>query len=366
MTDQKSDPAAPDGSAKDGGPAFASLRDRLVAARPGAVVIAAERVGLIRFDLPVRGRRRRIQAAPFAIEDRLSEPPASLHCALHPGIRPPEALAAVVRHDAMPDRPAAPVLVETMAVPAPPARDGRTAWAAWREGPRVVVRVSDGSGFAARSDQLAILWRIAGRPALTSLAGPLPDPLEAEDLSHAPPPPDAADLAFDLRQGALSADARDWPTVARIAAAAVVAGLVLHLGIAALDRAALARIAAADRAEVEIRLAERLPGASLGMGVPALVERLAPAPAAPSGSAFLPLLGASAAALLGDAPDLDVQRLSWDAASGDLVMDVTAASLEDLQRIERRLSERGLAVSSGAATAGDGTARADLRIGAAP
>ena len=250
-----------------------------------------------------------------------------------------------------------------MAISTPQADDGQTAWAVWKEGERAVVRVSDGTGFAVRADFLPTLWQMAGRPSLSSLAEPLSGGMEAVDLSHAAPDPDVSDVKFDLRQGEFAADARDWPDIARIAASAVGIGLAVHLGIAVADRAALGRIAERDSAAIEARLASRLPGATLAMGLPALVDRLAPAPEMSPGSDFLPLLGQSAAALLGDAPELDVQRLSWDADSGDLVIDITTASLEDLQRIERRLSDAGLSVASGTATAADGAARADIRIG---
>lgn len=345
---------------------LAALRERVHARLPGASVLAAGAVALMPLDLPVRGRRQRLQAAPFALEDRLSMPLDRLHVALHPAHGGVAALAAIVDRHRMPSNAAGPVLAETLAVPVPAAAPGDTAWAVWRSGDRAVVRVSDGSGFGCAADMLDPLWTLAGKPAVSRLADPLPETMGAADLSQAPPPPDAADLGFDLRQGAFASGGRHWPSTLRLAATVAGLGLAAHLALAVADRMALGRIARAEVAAAEARLEERLPGARLSLGLPALLDRLAPRAEAATGSAFLPLFSDTAQALLADAPPADVQRLTWDARTGILVLDVTAGSLEDLQAIERSLADRQLAVETGVATAEDGVARADLRIGGAP
>ena len=358
-------PAA--GGPPEGGPSpFASLGDRIAGGiAPGASVVPAERVTLLRVDLPLRGRAKRLEALPFAIEDRLAVPVETLHCALHPGAADGGALAAVIDRAAMEDADGA-VVPETMAVPAPPAEDGRAAWAVWREGERAVVRVSDGTGFAARADSLPALWALAGRPPVLRLRDGLPEEMGAVDHSDAPPPPAAEDLRFDLRQGAFAPGGRHWPATARIAAGIVLAGMLAHLGLALADRAALSQIADAEAARAGARLEARLPGVPEDIEPAALVDRLVPRTAADGGSAFLPLLTETAAALMIDAPRTEVQRLTWDGRSDELLLDVTAGSLEGLQEIERTLIAAGLPARSGVATADDGVARAEIRIGPRP
>ncbi len=357
-----------DASATVGPVPFASLAGR-IAARGGAdaSVIAAERVTLLVVDLPLRGRSKRLQALPFAIEDRVAAPVDALHCALRPGAAAGAGLAAVIDRAAMAEAEGAgPVIPETMAVPAPPEDGGRAAWAVWREGERAVVRASDGTGFAARAESLPALWAIAGRPAVLRLREELPPEMGAVDLSDDPPPPDPDDLRFDLRQGAFSPGGRHWPGTARIAAGIVLAGLLVHLALALTDRAALARIAAAADGRAGDRLEQRLPGVPAAIGSAALVDRLVPQARAAGGSAFLPLLNEAAAALLIEAPRTQVRRLTWDAPSGELLLDVTAGSLEDLQAIERTLVAAGLPTRSGVATADQGAARAEIRVGPRP
>lgn len=357
----------PGGSA---GRDFQALSDRLRSALgPDVAIVPAESVTLMRVDLPVSGTRRRLQALPFALEDRLAVPVETLHVALHPGAAGPGALAVILARGVMAGAAAARgrVTAETLAIPAPrPAEAGGTAWAVWREGQRAVIRCSDGTGFAARADSLPMLWSLAGKPALTSLGAALPTSLPAADLSRDPPLPDAADLRLDLRQGAFARGQGAWKGLARAAAVLVGLGLLAHLGIAAADRVALSRIASAETARANEMLDDRAPGLTLDAGLPALMRRLEPSPDAPQRSAFLPLMAETGGALLSDAPQLSVQRLSWDAASGELLLQISAGSLEALQAIETAIGNAGLNVSSGVATAGDGGARADFRIGGPP
>lgn len=345
---------------------FQVLSDRLRARiGPAVAIVPAECVTLMRAVLPVSGTRRRLQALPFALEDRLSVPIESLHVALHPRAAGSDALAVIVSRSLMSRASAGPgqVTAETFAIPAPrPAEAGGAAWAVWREGQRAVIRCSDGTGFAARADALPSLWALAGKPALTSLGTALPAGLPATDLSRDPPAPDAVDLRLDLRQGDFAKGQAAWADLFRAAASLVGLGLLAHLGIALSDYAAISRIATEERARAEEMLDARMPGLTLDVGLPALMRRLSPAPAAPERSAFLPLIAETGRALLSDAPQLSVQRLSWDAASGALLLQVSAGTLEDLQGIETALADRGMTVTSGVATAGDGAARADFRV----
>jgi general secretion pathway protein L len=336
------------------------LRARIAAARGArAHVLPAERAPLMRVELPVRGWRKRLRALPFALEEHLAQPIEQVHCALHPGRTGGAALACVVARTEMPEGDA-PVLSEALALPTPDGADG-PAWLVWQEDARAVVRASDGTGFASRADALAALWGAAGRPALTVHGDPPPPGLPARHEAGEPPAAESSDLRFDLRQGAYGQDARHWPATLKIAALAAGLGLLAHLGLALADRAALAQVLRAETSALDTRLASRMPGATTALGGDALLARLAPRPPAATGSDFLPLLTRAAAALEA-APALDLRRLTW-AADGRLALDVIAGSLEALQAIERALAEAGLAVETGTATAGDGSARAEIRIG---
>lgn len=345
--------------------AQSTLAQRVAEAAGAADVLPAEHVTLMCADLPVRGRRR-LQILPFALEDRVPVPVEGLHFALHPGHGAP-ALVAVVDRGVMSSAEGGRRLIpETMGLPAPESPQGQTVWAVWAEGERAVVRVSDGTGFAARIEQVEPLWHAAGSPELT-IYGPAAPPglAEAGQAVSALPDPDPGDLIFDLRQGEY-ASARDrWPRAARRSAAVVAAGLLAHLAIAGADAFALSRIAAEERDHAERLLEARLPGATPTLDLPAVMQRLVPQ-TGPEGSDFLPLIARSAAVFVAGVPGIELRRLSWDATSGEMLLTVTASSLENIQTVERLLTDEGLSAESGVATVADGMARADLRIASRP
>src|SRR5689334_14006904 len=70
---------------------------------PATVLVPTEQVRLLAVDLPVQGRARRLEALPFAIEDRIAEPLESVHIALGVELAPKRHLVGVVRHDVMAD-----------------------------------------------------------------------------------------------------------------------------------------------------------------------------------------------------------------------------------------------------------------------
>lgn len=344
-------------------------------------VIPAECVSLFALELPVRGTAKRLAALPFALEEELAAPLEQMHVALGPEAGPQGAAAGTVPDPSAPPRVLAaavarevmvimaarhgkgPVLPEMLAVPRPdPAPDGAARWAVWRTGARCVLRLSDGTGFALRTDMLAPLWERAGRPAVVSMGEALPKSFGAEDLSAAPPPPDPVDLSFDLAQGAFAEGVSGWGRTARLAAIAAAMAGAAHLALLFADVTALGRIAQAERLRAQEAVAAVLPGVTVGPQTAPLLSRLAPVAAAPAGSAFLPLLGASADALLGARPAPGFRRLSFSAAEPRLTVLVEASGLEALQSLEQLLREGGLEVATGAATAADGAAQAEFRI----
>ena len=366
-------------------------------AAPRAVV-PAEAVSLMVVDLPVRSDRQRLAALPFAIEDRIATPIEGTHMALGPApdpARPARRLAAVLSRDAMRAAlaaapPGAMIVPETLSIPRPlpggggdgagapddaaaplsapgvdaaRAAPAARAWAVWVEGDRAVVRADDGTGFAARVDMLPALWDRAGRPALTRLAGALPAGLPARDMSAAPPPPDPADLSFDLRQGAFAPRGGGWAGSLQRIAALLLLGAAGHLGLAAADLAALSGIADDERARARAAAGAVLPGLPAGADPAPILARLAPAaPAQPSGGDLLPMLSTAAAALGGQGVAATFRRLSFAQATGVLTLQVQAPGLDGLQAAERALASGGFDVSSGTATAGEGTAEAEMRL----
>jgi hypothetical protein len=146
----------------------------------------------------------------------------------------------------------------------------------------------------------------------------------------------------------------------------IAAGLVAHLSLLALDVIALNRIANREQAAAQASIADTLPGMTLMPDVGPILARLTPTQATPAGSTLLPLMADVAAALAVTNTDATFRRLSWGAAEDRLVVLVQASGLEALQTIERGLIAAGLAVQSGAASAGDGAAEAEMRISRGP
>lgn len=342
-------------------------------AGPAPIVLPSELVTALIVDLPRTSARGRAALLAFAVEERVGVPiegvvvaPAPLG---DPAAPPTAHLALVVSREALaaaeagaPGARGAAILPDFLGLPRPEARDGAPVWSVWREGARAVVRRSDGTGFAAATDALGLLWARAGRPTLLSLGPALPAGLPAADLSEAPPDPDPRDLAFSFR----SAGRTEAAAAARrpLAAAAVIAlaALALHLALAAVDAAALGRIVATERAAAESALGPVLPGVALGPDPAAILSRLAPTAPEERRSGFLPLLAEASAAMAATGRPVTLRGLAWGAEDGVLSLRAEAAELDDLQAVERALREAGLSVASGAASAGEGGAEVEMRV----
>ncbi len=333
--------------------------------------IPSESVFALLVDLPVRGQRQRAAALTFAAEDRIGASVESVIVAQAP-LRPPTAtptqvLAVVVSRAVLATAsvsapPDAAILPDFMAIPRPADVPGGIVWAVWCDGPRTVVRVSDGTGFGVATGTLPILWNRAGRPAIRSLGDGLPDGLAGTDMSAAPPPADIADLAFTLRRDGATGPGQAAMRPFKAALVVLAAGLILHLAITAVDLFALNRIAAQERATAQAAVAAVLPGIDIGTDPAAILARLAPRAAPSQGSDFLPLLSEVSAILAASGPSVTLRRLTYGASDGVLSLQVQAGGLDDLQQVEQVLQAAGLIVTSGAANAGDGGAEVELHI----
>ena len=199
-------------------------------------------------------RRQRLEALPFALEDRLAEPLELLHVALGAEVSPGRYLAAAVRHDQMrvwidelnaAGRPRFALVPDALSLPVP----AEGAWSVAIESGRARVRTADGAGFAVPAALLQPAWIAAGQPVAVSYGDALPamlSTLEEEALGW--PAPRAGPAALDLRQGPYAARSRPGAVAVRRLALAVMLGAAAHTAIAATDTLALHRIAA-DRIE---------------------------------------------------------------------------------------------------------------------
>lgn len=333
------------------------------------VLVPTEMISAILADLPGSSARQRGALLAYAVEDRIAQPiesvvvaAARLHAALSGRM-----LALIIGRAVLAELLAtapdgATAMPDMLLIRRPDAPAIGAAWAIWRDGARAIVRVSDGTGFAVNVDMLAVVWARAGKPALTSLGAALPTNLPALDLSAAPPDPDPADLAFRFPVATTGATRQASLRPLILSGVIALAGCAALLALAVADNFALARIAEDRQATTQAALDQVLPGVTLGPDIGPVLSRLAPiAPQATQG-AFLPLLAGVTSTLTDAGPSVTFRRLTWGEADNQLTLTVQAGSLEDLQAIEQSLTAQGFAVTSGAATAGDGGAEVDLGI----
>lgn len=328
-------------------------------------VIDGQHVTLHTIALPVRGASRKAAALPFALEGVLGTELEVTHVAYcgEAGASK-DTLAAVISAEVMAaaidQRPETRITAEPFLLATPePDTAGAEAWHCVRRGARVLVRTSDGTGFAAETKAMPTLWHLAGKPQVEAFGDPLPSGIDAQHHPDAAPPlSDPASLP-DLRQGRFRPDRRlDKPL--KWLAAACVLGAVGHLGIAAADVQAQKSMADNLRDKAQAALAQRLPDVSPDAS-PALVQRqLAAQDRVAIGSGFLPLMNRVSTALLSGSDEVQFRQITW--AEDTLRLTVEAPGLEALQRAEAELKSAGLRVTSGSASAEDGSARAELTV----
>lgn len=360
---QKLDPHLPASEAGDEGipePAFDLLPEAL---KSQFTVIPAEHVALHLIDLPIRSARQQREALPFALEEGVSRPLDQTHFAICERVPDGQVLAAAVDKAVMarvlaaaPDRI---VIPEQILLPTPPDSDGAVIWRAYRQGDRVLVRASDGTGFVTHSTMLAHLWQASGRPQVVSFGNALPGDISWTDRSAEDLPGPESPERYDLRQGAYRPSLGLQRPLMWLAASVVLA-LITHIALAMADLRAQTAIADDLRVVAASLLAERLPDASVE-ATPTLIQRQIAAQSQPQlGSSFLPLMNRVSQAWLRDGAPVQIRQLSWSEDALRLV--VEAPDLDALQRAEASLAAQDLAVSSGSATADAGSARAELVV----
>jgi general secretion pathway protein L len=333
---------------------------------PAIVLVPTERVLLLTADLPLQGLRRRAEALPFAIEDRIAEPLAAVHVALGAELSPRRHIAGVVSHKVMQHWIAAidaaglehaRIVPDALALPVPAAGG----WSVDLAGGRALVRSDDGAGLAVPVAHLAAAWVAAGRPRCTSYGDPLPPEMGGEQALFER----TADLPLDLRQGAYAPQRTGFPRLARQIAMVAALGLIAHGAIAGVDTLAIRHIAARRAAETRTLLAQVAPTAAISDDVAASAAEILPDESA-GASQFLPLLVRVGGALkqLGAAAAL--RSVAFDASGGTMSLQVETADMAGLQHVTPALAAQGLSAETGAASMNQGKAVGSFLVRSRP
>lgn len=325
---------------------------------PATLLVPGESVLLLAVDLPLPSRAKRIEALPFAIEDRIADPVDAVHIALGQEIAPGRYLVGVVRHDRMQqwveDAEAAglahaAIVPDALALSVPEA----DAWHVEPRGGRVLVRNGDGTGFAAPRTMIGAIWERAGRPAIRNLGreplGELPqdyltdDALAWEQRLRTP--------ALDLRQGVYSrrGGRSNWR---KRLAWIVAAGIAAHVVISAADTVMLRVIAERRADDLRATVAQVAPGTSISGDLRAGIADMLPV-AGPAGSAFVPQLTRASRALAPLDGTITTRAMRFEGNA--LVIDLEPGETGLIERV--RGAMRAAGVEGQVAMAPDGAVR---------
>lgn len=324
---------------------------------------------LLSVHLPLKSARQRLQALPFAVEEKIADPLDAVHLALGQPLGEQRYAVGVVRHDVMQRWVAtaeesgcseAPIVPDALTLPR--LDEG---WAMSVSGERALVRTADGAGFAVPTTMLTPAWSAAGKPSLMLIAGDLPEGMAGARLipTELDPPTADGSSVLDLRQGAYARTTRHLPRQVRHAMGLAAGAAAFFLLLTALDTMALSGIAERRADALRTAITER--GASAPADDESLAiaaGRLLPEAGAAGGSSFLPLLTRLSEALSGSAVGVSIRTIGFDGNAGTMTLDIEAGDLPALQRIEAALTEAGLAPTTGAATTGDGGASQQITI----
>jgi len=324
-----------------------------------AILVPAEDVSLFAVDLPVARRDRR--AAPgFAVEDQLAVPLEEPHIALGPRLRGTQFLVAAMDARKMPRETGQIVVPEQMTLPAPNA--DRPTWRVQHSGARVLVRASDGTGFAASLDQLGKLWAAFQAPQIETVGEALPQMFNAISPASGFGQPTKQDLAFDLRQGPFSPAPSHLRNTAiagagMLAAAVILNGAFLYRDIAQLDASV-----SAMRANVTANLATIAPGLTPSVETRAMLDRILNDAVTPENDVFLGLMDLLSRGLVTETDQITLTSINYITEARALVVRVQTDSTDTLRRLTNRLGDVGLRAETGAITAGAGGVQTELTL----
>jgi len=318
---------------------------------PTTVLVPSEDVLTVVVDLPFATRAQRIAALPFALEDAVAEPLATLHFALGTEVAPRRHIAGVVRHARMQgwiarlteaDLDPAILMPDAMALPLPP----EGVWVVRIDGDRCLVRTDNGVGFALPLSALDGAWTTAGRPRLIPLGDTLPATFAGAvkaDAIHSGTTGEPVIVLppLDLRQGAYAAtratSASALPGLALVAGI----GVMAHIALLGLDAVLLDRMADRKEAEARALLQAIAPATTPDEDVVAAADRIVPN----AGSGVRPftrLLAQTSGALPGAGA---VAFNSATYAPGSLDLGVVVSDAATLDRAVQALTASGLTAS---------------------
>ncbi|WP_422057446.1 type II secretion system protein GspL [Sphingomonas sp.] len=326
---------------------------------PATILVPSEAVLLLRVALPLASRAKRIEALPFAIEDRIADPIESVHIALGAEVAPRTYLVAVVRHAQMASwveaaelggLAHAAMVPDSLALPVPEAGD----WVAETRDGRVLVRSGDGTGFALPAAFVGRAWERAGQPRIWTV-GPQP----IGDLPQAPWTGGGGELverlaspAIDLRQGLYARRAAAGSSWKKRLAWIAAAGIAAHVVIAAADVVMLRVIAERRADDVRTAVAQAAPGANLSGDLEASVVGMLPVSGPPPGR-FVPLVTAASRALAPLSSAVTARAMRFE--GNTLVLEIEPGQPNLPDRVRAAFRAAAVPAQVGAGT--DGTIR---------
>lgn len=311
---------------------------------PATMLVPSEQVRLIAVDLPLASHARRIEALPYAIEDRIAGPVDMVHVALGRELAPKRYLAAVVSYEAMAQwltqaeaagAGDAAMLPDCLTLPQP----GEGEWAVDADDARAMVRAGDGTGFAIAAPLLRTAWDAAGRPPIRNYGAALPDDMGAQpaEMGDAPLARRIAQPAIDLRQGIYARKrARTAPGIGRRLAWIAALGVVAHTGIALADTVMLRVIADRRADETRTLVATTAPGTPTNADdLAGSIADMLPQPG--RASAFVPLVTRVSGAMTPLASAIAVRAMRFEGET--LVIDIDALQPGTASRLTSAMAD---------------------------
>jgi general secretion pathway protein L len=335
-------------------------------AGPTTVLVPSADVLTLAVDLPFPSRAQRIASLPFALEEAVAEPLATLHFALGTEIAPRRHVAGVVRHARMQSWIASLVEAEiepailmpdALALPLPPPG----AWVVRTEMDRCLVRTDNGAGFALPLSALEGAWIASGNPRLIALGDPLPV-LFAEAVDSdagwlsSMDQPDVILPPLDLRQGPYEALRATSGSTLRTLGLVAGFGILAHIGLLGIDAVLLDRMADRKEAEARAALQAIAPATTPDEDVMAAADRVVPTGRS-GGRPFTRLLAQTSGALPGGGA---VAFTSATYAPGTLDLGVTVSDAATLDRAVQTLEAAGLTASAAPSGTAAGAATTSL------
>ncbi|MGL4322095.1 MAG: type II secretion system protein GspL [Paracoccaceae bacterium] len=343
--------------------------DMPFAAPTGVALVPTEQVLLLTVALPDMPATQRRAAIGFAVEDQIARPLDDVHVVLGPALPQvtgaPLWLAAIIGRDVlagMTESGKARLLPDVLMLPVPAVGQ----WSVFAHGARVLVRTADGAGFATTAKALPYFHLAAARPGIVLFGGGYLDP-QFTVLARAemPAAPDLSLRRFDLNTARAQTDYRKAAQRWRPFAAVLACAALAQIGLLAVDVWALARVKAAQVAELEQALT------TLGQPINGDLDRAIAAVAARAGGTqapqFVSLTARAFGAMTAEQGRITASDLRYVADQNSLILQLQAPDIASLQGVETALGDAGFAVTAGAATTSNGLAEQQLSLsGSAP